>query len=127
MSDMHTQGEWIENGDEICTRSKEDDQSFGMLVPHAVVFGDNYKANARRIVACVNACEGIPTDHLEKCTATCAVDRILIERDALKVQRDELLAALKIIADGNLPDGDIANMPVMLFAQDAIAKAEAAK
>ena len=32
-------------------------------------FGDEQKANARRIVACVNACAAIPTDELEKAAA----------------------------------------------------------
>lgn len=31
----------------------------------ADVFSTDAKANARRIVACVNACAGIPTEHLE--------------------------------------------------------------
>lgn len=43
---------------------------------------------ARRIVACVNACEGVPTEVLEAYT----VLEKLREKDA---QRDELLAALE--------------------------------
>lgn len=47
-------------------------------------------ANARRIVACVNACDGISTECLE----TRLVDPFTSVR-GLTEQRDELLAALK--------------------------------
>ena len=49
--------------------------------------------NARRIVACVNACAGIPNEQLE-CDNVEFV-RIFNERNTLKQQRDELLAALE--------------------------------
>lgn len=49
------------------------------------------EANARRIVACVNACAGIPNDQLE-CDNIEFV-RIFNERNTLNKQRDELLAA----------------------------------
>ena len=60
-------------------------------------------ANMRRIVACVNACAGIPTEALEDGTARA-------ERDALremtggtfweiKKQRDELMAAFQTFID----------------------------
>jgi uncharacterized protein YbaR (Trm112 family) len=55
-------------------------------------------ANARRIVACVNACEGIQTEFLELGEAEWV--KALSERNALINQRDELVAAL---ADA-LPD-----------------------
>lgn len=50
------------------------------------------KANARRIVACVNACRGLSTDELEKHGLVSAVGTELIE---LKKQRDQLLAAIE--------------------------------
>lgn len=49
-----------------------------------------HRANARRIVACVNACAGIPTARLE-----CGAADVLAYSMELKQQRDELLAALK--------------------------------
>lgn len=52
------------------------------------------EADARRIVGCVNACESIPTELLESKTQT--------PRDAFKriaEQRDELLAALKVLRE----------------------------
>ena len=49
------------------------------------------KANARRIVACVNACAGIETGHLEKYGLPDLAQKI----SDLRKQRDELLAALE--------------------------------
>lgn len=55
--------------------------------------GDDAIANARRIVACVNSCAGIPTDWLESGTVGC-LKNVRDERDMYLKQRDELLAAL---------------------------------
>jgi len=65
------------------------------------------KANARRIVACVNALEGVATDRLEtanisgsgfwgKCIhdADVKYSELAIQNKELTAQRDELLAAL---------------------------------
>lgn len=52
------------------------------------------QANARRIVACVNACAGIPLERLEREGATS-----LRDATAIKDQRDELAAALRRAAD----------------------------
>lgn len=49
------------------------------------------KANARRIVACVNACAGIETGHLEKYGLPDLAQKI----SDLRKQRDELLKALE--------------------------------
>ncbi|MBU0752380.1 MAG: hypothetical protein KJ787_13990 [Gammaproteobacteria bacterium] len=49
--------------------------------------------NARRIVACVNACRGIPNEHLE--ADDVAFILVFNERNTLKQQRDELVAALE--------------------------------
>ena len=68
-------------------------------------FPDDAKANARRIVACVNACAGIPTEALEDGSARA-------ERDALremtggtfyeiKKQRDELLDEFNAYKEGS--------------------------
>jgi hypothetical protein len=62
--------------------------------------------DARRIVACVNACEGVPTEQLEWDSATFL--NMLKERNTLEHQRDELLAAIETTLDenGHLADGD---------------------
>lgn len=59
--------------------------------PHQVL-GER-TANARRIVACVNACRGLSTDELEKHGLVSAVGTELIE---LEKQRDQLLTALEV-------------------------------
>ncbi len=67
-------------------------------------------ANARRIVAAVNACTGIPTDRLEKTAALGGIKQVLeragnntLERDRLREQRDQLVEALKFW----IPDEDV--------------------
>lgn len=56
----------------------------------------NREDNARRIVACVNACRGLATDDLEQTGLASAFGYQLIEAD---LQRDALKAALKRIAE----------------------------
>lgn len=51
--------------------------------------------DARRIVACVNACAGIPTEQLESGEVRSVRDE-LADIATLEKQRDELLAALKL-------------------------------
>lgn len=57
---------------------------------------DEMCANARRIVACVNACRGLPTDELEQKGLVAAVGTQLLEADQ---QRNELLTALEALAE----------------------------
>ena len=52
---------------------------------------DVTEANARRIVACVNACAGLPTEQLE----SSPLGGVLNGVAGLIAQRDELLAALE--------------------------------
>lgn len=81
------------------------------------------KANARRIVACVNACEGISTHDIE------ALGLQLSGTPDLRQQRDELLAALIRLRDcpdvqmeGTEPETDAAR----LQANAAVAKCKGA-
>lgn len=61
----------------------------------AVYFGAVYNpADARRIVACVNALEGIPTDELEK-AGTGMMSEAAVCVGKLTKQREELVALLK--------------------------------
>lgn len=53
------------------------------------------RANALRIVACVNACEGISTESLERSDVIASMQG---ERRRLETQRDDLLAVLERIA-----------------------------
>lgn len=83
------------------------------LSGHTCQLGSGYfsKDDASRIVACVNACEGISTSLLERATP---FDTALF----FKSQRDELLAALVKIERNTLD----ANMAAI--ARSAIANAE---
>lgn len=63
------------------------------------------EANARRIVACVNACAGLDTEYLETVglpefvgKQLCA-DMVQQELDAVTAQRDQLREALEFYAD----------------------------
>ncbi len=58
-------------------------------------YGDQGKLNAKRIVACVNACDGIPTWKLERDGLPSVTEYIEIVK-----QRDELVAALEYYATG---------------------------
>lgn len=60
--------------------------------------GDFSEANARRLVACWNLCEGIETEKLEQIPpAVLLVHGVQWEQYlALKAERDELLAALRV-------------------------------
>ena len=70
------------------------------------------KTEARRIVACVNACEGLDTELLENITtmgdslASRFKMRDQVERE-LEAQRDELLAALIAITTTRCDGMDI--------------------
>jgi hypothetical protein len=54
------------------------------------------RANARRIVACWNACHGLPTDELEQKGLACAFGTQLL---LLEQHRDTLLEALNDVQD----------------------------
>src|SRR5258708_3654461 len=66
---------------------------------------DETAANARRIVACVNACEGLPVEELEqyaKQAPYTAYTDLKAERDALTAQKRELIEVLRAVI-GSVP------------------------
>lgn len=72
------------------------------------------EANARRIVACVNACKGVSTEWLEANKSIVVLGAPIADRfRAVEQQRDELLAALKRSrlaldrANNQMPSGPI--------------------
>lgn len=95
MSDLHTAGPWEVTDGRFIRQS---------ATPRHVIArvskSDAMGANARRIVACINACEGIPTEALE-CQTKWQLSAELIR------QRDELLAALSLIEVDKDGDGFI--------------------
>lgn len=89
------------------------------------------EANARRIVACVNACVGFSTEHLEKSYDGVSMDlRFVTDLQAscisrLEIQRDELVAALNEIAswrDGPEVSGHFDEPGSAFIARKALAK-----
>lgn len=54
-------------------------------------------ANARRIVACVNACAGMTTEGLETFNVDKEMRELAEERAEFQRQRDDLLAALRAL------------------------------
>ena len=67
--------------------------------------GETDESNARRLVVCWNACEGIPTARVE----AGAVDILAYSMD-IKAQRDELLDALEGLMywDNGKPEWEVA-------------------
>lgn len=108
----HTKGPWfvskLERHGELvdCFVSAKDVNGFAY---DAEILGDDeYReesggierklADARRIVACVNALEGVPTEWLESYT-TGNVENVLQENARLKQERDEAVALVEVMRD----------------------------
>ena len=93
----HTQEPW-----KVC-HWKDDRRGFEIADRNQNRVGfDMTEANARRIVACVNACAGLPTEQLESSPPGGVLNGVA----GLIAQRDELLAALEIIAASEEFHGD---------------------
>ena len=99
------------------------------------VYGDHKhkirRGNARRIVACVNACEGISTEQLESWLCMSrpirkSLEELKAEADREGKQRDDLIAVLQRIADGQEMSGTYTFADVVLRYQE-IARAAIAK
>lgn len=94
--------------------------------------GSESKANARRIVACVNFCEGISNSDIERLQGVeNGLARVIDRAKEFKQQRDELLSALKEITsdysdrfDLESPSTNLGIKTVIKAANEAIAKAE---
>lgn len=63
--------------------------------PHGDISKVLGRQNIRRLVACWNACDGLPTDLLED-------DSIMKIEGLIRRERDELLEALKVIIELNV-------------------------
>jgi hypothetical protein len=84
----HTPEPWALNGLRIESKEEHGWANGGWII--AEVFGDDASANARRVVACVNACAGVHENYLQA---------VIEEGGAAKffTQRDELLVALETL------------------------------
>ena len=90
MSDQHTPGPWVDDG-YAHIGAVNDQLNGGYFI--ALCEGPDRVANARRIVACVNACAGIPSEMLEAMPS--GPVSLLPMYARIEKQRDELLAALE--------------------------------
>lgn len=97
----HTKGKWVARDSAIGVVSDADDQSFGMML--AVAYVEQYDRpeewvdNSKRIVDCVNACDGMekPSDEISKLRG---------ERDAAMDELNRLADAFRFfIEDGERP------------------------
>lgn len=74
------------------------------------IITENDKANASRIVACVNACAGLPDDALDGGWSAVGLSayakRLEADLAAVTAQRDELLQAMRQIAFATAPEPD---------------------
>lgn len=69
------------------------------LISSQMLTEQTAKANARRIVACVNACAGIPSDLLEAFRTGGAL-KVLATNLEIARERDELAEALRLLRRG---------------------------
>jgi len=93
MSAQHTQGPLAVNPvrpDQICT------EDVRLVVAQAIGYSnvDKTIANARRLVACWNACVGVSTENLED---NAPVKELAERYNAVLAQRNDLLRALRKI------------------------------
>lgn len=84
----YTEGPWVIRDDEVGYISQHDDQSFGMFCPLAIVYEND---NAKRIVSCVNALDGLNDDALDGGWNFKSMSKYCKD---IESQRDELLEAL---------------------------------
>ena len=108
----HTKAPWMFDGKVVYALNKKGVNVFSAFVQDGETDEDELKANARRIVACVNVCEGISTENLEY---NLPVKELAQQYNEVIRQRDELLAALEEIVQHTGLGHPIAN-----FARKAI-------
>lgn len=102
MTKKHTTGPWSVDSD-----GSIEHNNVANIINGAdgtmIVYGQINDADARRIVACVNACEGLDTDKLERVPVPFAqmlnvgFMELWEQYTTLKEQRDELLQALQAL------------------------------
>lgn len=129
----HTKGPWAVN----FTKFSEVRAENGAVIARCLKLTSltNLEANALRIVACVNACEGVSTKHLENNLPIRELDtrynEVLREIEALKAGQAELLEALGYCEGwfathsptAKLINGHFAEHPMLTCIRAAIAKA----
>ena len=84
-------------GQALAVSTKEGDEVDVICIVDQLPGSEESTANAHRIVDCVNACEGIEDPKNVVPQLLRANERVL-ELEPLRIQRDELLEALRFIA-----------------------------
>jgi hypothetical protein len=114
----HTKGPWVRVANVVDIPGNDLDRQSLHL---------NLEANARRIVACVNLLEGIPTEQIESdwkqgWEPYGAAKHFESERDALRERERELVEALSVIAGEPRQDDTYVGMDKVGIARAALAK-----
>lgn len=119
----HTKEPWSigkppPNGEQTIGDSK------GRMVAVATTgYGVSSEANARRIVACVNACVGVGTEYLED---NGSIIELVREHNTVLKQRDELLAALEKFMASHEECTDFDGFTAQIVSMDAYHEAQEA-
>jgi hypothetical protein len=105
---MHTKGKLVyqENSDAYTNIIRDSKGQFIVSTPQGTC--EIHEANARRLVACWNACDGMPLLHLERLgEEKKGVMQLVAHREELRQERDELVKALrKAMCIGLFPEVD---------------------
>ena len=111
MSEIHTKGRvtFKEDGEaNHYSMLTEDGRWWLALLANGEMTTERQRANFRRLAACWNACDGIPTEKLEKAADdTTPVFKLLMEATA---EAMKLRAVLEVIASGNTDPDDMVKM-----------------
>ena len=92
----HTKEPWLCDKRTVYTLNKKGFNIFSAVVQDCRTSNSEMEENARRIVACVNACEGISTENLED---NKPIIELANDYNAVLKQRDMLLDVLRKTAD----------------------------
>lgn len=116
-----------DDGDFIVWSGEDFVGNIGAAMQRVGVIIDLDRANARRIVACVNACAGVDNATLERVASGAMQGSEIFEQAkriaTLERQRGELVEALKAIRDWPMHRAD----EISEIAARALAKAESGK
>ena len=96
----HTKAPWLFDGKVVYALNEKGVNIFSAFVQDGKTCEDELKANARRIVACVNACEGISTEMLESVQINPSM--LLSMYSRLESERTELEKRLNDFAQENM-------------------------
>lgn len=115
MSEKHIQGRMVARAWTSHAKTtigfEESDGNF-MAIADVCDFGrlsEHDEQDARRLVACWNLCETVPTENIEELSAF-GLFRVLAQTELYKMQRDELVAICQSVLDRGIGASDLAAM-----------------